>query len=79
MEKSWMELNEELRLEIESLQNPVMESILLPVPSDLLEEISESEFSKLSEFVEADGFEILAESSILEENLKPKELQESEE
>lgn len=74
-----MELNEELRLEIESLQNPVMESILLPVPSDLLEEISESEFSKLSEFVEADGFEILAESSILEENLKPKELQESEE
>jgi len=68
-----MELNEELRLEIESLQNPVMESILLPVPSDLLEEIT------YSDFVEADGFEILAESSILEENLKPQELQESEE
>ena len=71
-----MELNEELRLEIESLQNPIMESILLPVPSDLLEEIT------YSEFVEADSFEILAESSILEENLKSKELeklQESEE
>ena len=64
-----MELNEELRLEIESLQNPVMESILLPVPSDLLEEIT------YSEFVEADGFEILTESSILEENLKPQELE----
>ena len=38
MEKSWIDLNEELRLEIESLQNPVFESILVPVSSEILQE-----------------------------------------
>lgn len=38
MEKSWSELNEELRLEIESMQNPVFESILVPVSSEILQE-----------------------------------------
>jgi hypothetical protein len=38
MEKSWMELNEELRLEIESMQNPVFESMLVPVSSEILQE-----------------------------------------
>ena len=38
MEKSWSELNEELRLEIESMQNPVFESILVPVSSETLQE-----------------------------------------
>jgi hypothetical protein len=38
MEKSWIDLNEELRLEIESLHNPVFESILIPVSSEILQE-----------------------------------------
>ena len=38
MEKSWIDLNEELRLEIESMQNPVFESILVPVSSEILQE-----------------------------------------
>lgn len=38
MEKSWIDLNEELRLEIESLHNPVFESILVPVSSEILQE-----------------------------------------
>ena len=38
MEKSWSEVNEELRLEIESMQNPVFESILVPVSSEILQE-----------------------------------------
>lgn len=38
MEKSWSELNEELRLEIESMQNPVFESIMVPVSSETLQE-----------------------------------------
>jgi hypothetical protein len=33
-----MELNEELRLEIESMQNPVFESMLVPVSSEILQE-----------------------------------------
>lgn len=38
MEKSWIDLNEELRLEIESMQNPVFESILVPVSLEILQE-----------------------------------------